>query len=139
MTLRSIKYLFFSMKYLSNFLGGEYATKPVHRSSICCRSPPSVQLSVCSGTGKKRITICGTTSESVEKQVLITTHHRNASATHLWQNIDRKRWSSKHVMVVLKATLRNQPRPLQIGGRNSGSIKEGCKQEASHCRQRWVV
>ena len=28
-------------------------TKPVHRSSVCCRSPPSVQLSVCSGTGKR--------------------------------------------------------------------------------------
>ena len=28
-------------------------TKPVHRSSVCCRSPPSVQLSVCSGTEKR--------------------------------------------------------------------------------------
>ena len=41
------------MKHLSKFFWVEYVTKPVHRSSICCRSPPLVQLSVYSGTGKR--------------------------------------------------------------------------------------
>ena len=93
MTLWSIKYLFIFNETSVEVFWGEYVTEPVHRSSVCCRSPPSVQLSVCSGTEKRgsgsveqfqdlwnisgsvvclfrywkeRIRICGTTSRFAE-------------------------------------------------------------------------
>ena len=53
MTLWSIKYLFIFNETSVEVFWGEYVTEPVHRSSVCCRSPPLVQLSVYSGTEKR--------------------------------------------------------------------------------------
>ena len=77
------------MKYL--FFGGDYVTKPVHRSSVCCRSPPLVQLSVYSGTEKKE-------SGSVEQlQDLWNISGSVVCLFRYWQEGDHDLWNNLRI------------------------------------------